>query len=183
MSAKSPKQVLPFDREEILDVLKRLAKAIKKENPEQPLAFYQNELAVRFGFQNWSVLHKNVASMSNVAFARFSYKANSDAEVQSILLELPGFVERAEEEMREWVRRNYTPLIEFAFYDNESENGFTLPSEDLLNILQEEFDHRFPFDVIESVATELELDGPWGDEKYWLGGDEPPATIDPTASP
>lgn len=167
-------QNLPFDRSEALGLLKRVAKLIKKDNPEHPLSKFQDELAASFGFPNWSMLHKNVAAMPQSKFVLFSDRVHQHPEVQAILFASPSFLEAAKDEMRAWVRSNYTPLIEFAFYDNEAENGFSLPSEDILNLLQEEFDHRFPFDAIESVAYELELEGPWGDEDYWLGGDEPP---------
>ncbi|CAB3661364.1 hypothetical protein [Paraburkholderia rhynchosiae] len=169
---------LPHDRAESVELLKRVAKRLKTQGPEQPLSVYQDEIAKEFGYPNWSVMHKNVAAMAQHQFALFKERVEAHPEVQAILFASPRFLAAAKVEMEEWVRANYTPLIEFAFYDNESENGFSLPSEDINNLLQEEFDHRFPFDLIESVAAELELEGPWGDEDYWLGGDEPPPEAD-----
>jgi hypothetical protein len=171
-------QIISHERAEFLELLKRVAKQRKKQGGERSLSAYQDAVATELGYPNWSVLHRNVMTMEHQRFVEFRAHIQSYPEVQAILFTSPAFLEAAEAEMKEWMRTNYTPLIEFAYYDNESENGFSLPSEDVNNLLQDEFAHRFPLDLIMGVAHELELDGPWGDEKYWLGGDEPPPEFD-----
>lgn len=73
--------------------------------------------------------------------------------------------------MTKWVERNFTPPIEFAYYDNESENGYSWADEDLVEALRDEFSDRYPSALIEEVGSDLEVNqGPWGIEDY--GNDE-----------
>ncbi|PMS15816.1 hypothetical protein C0Z18_25385 [Trinickia dabaoshanensis] len=70
--------------------------------------------------------------------------------------------EAAREEMREYVEGNFTRLIEFAFYDSESENDFARPSVDLQKELGAGFGKLFPSELIAEVASDMEMnEGPW----------------------
>lgn len=155
------------DSETILSVLKRVAKAAKNTGDgAQQLSFYQNSLAVAFGYPNWSVLHKNLASMSENKLAHIWAQMMSDPGVQDILVNTPHFVDAARDKMRAYVETRFARLIEFAFFDNESENGFDTRSQNLYVLLQEEFFDQIPEGLIEQVAEELEMEGPWGIEYY-----------------
>ena len=73
----------------------------------------------------------------------------------------------ARQEMENWVRKNYSRLVDFAFFDRESENGYAWPSVELNEELQEEFSDQYPYELIEEVAIDLEMNnGPWGIENY-----------------
>lgn len=78
--------------------------------------------------------------------------------------------EAARQEMSDWVRNTFTPLIDFAFYEKESENGFEWPDVDISDELQSEFGEKYPIDFILKVAAELYDEGPWGLEDH--GGNE-----------
>lgn len=176
--SKAKSTSLPADRDHLIVVLKQYAKDGKSQDSTQPLAAFLDAVAKTFHFQNWSVLHKNVAKMTQPQFSAFAATVMADPSV-------PAFVgaqatsaepervdeEGAKEEMREWVRAHYTPLVEFAPLDNESESGFAFDSEDLLNDLQEEFDQRFHYDWIEEVAGDMEMEGPWGIPAKYDDGD------------
>ncbi len=70
-------------------------------------------------------------------------------------------------EMRAWVKSNFSPLIDFALYDNESPNGYAWPDVELSEELHDEFHGTYPDELIERVASELEeANGPWGREDY-----------------
>jgi hypothetical protein len=157
------------DRAALLDLLKKVAKHEKKANPGGKLATYQDAVAKAIGYLNWSMLHKHVAQMTQPQFGAFSALTHANPQVQklskgsaNVLAPTPLDEEAAKEEMREWVRATYTPLVEFAPLDNESDTGFAFPDEDLLNDLQEEFDQRFPYEWIEDVAGDMDGEGPWG---------------------
>jgi hypothetical protein len=156
---------------DLLDLLRRFAKANKKvDSSGRALSWHQDQVAISLGFKNWSLLHKHLAA------ARWS----ETRRVLNQALEKPGmgeFIEvhavrtidedEAIAEMRRWVRSTYTPLIDFAFYDNESETGFSWPAVELVLELSAEFSGRYPHDLIEKVGNDMELDqGPWGLEEY-----------------
>lgn len=152
---------------DLLDLMRRYAKMVKKTNPAgKPLGWHQNEIAISLAFKNWSMLHKHVAPI------KWTYVDH----VLDLVLKKPGlgqFVEdhavktidedEGTDTMKDWARAKYTPLIDFAFYDNESPNGFSWPDVDMAEELREEFSGQYPDDLIESVAHYLEINnGPWG---------------------
>jgi hypothetical protein len=48
---------------DLLDLLRRYAKANKKADPVgKALSWHQDQLAISLGFKNWSMLHKHLAS-------------------------------------------------------------------------------------------------------------------------
>lgn len=57
---------------ELLDVLKRNAKQLKKHQRTQKLAVCQDEIARSYGYANWSMLHKNVSRMAPQQFEIFA---------------------------------------------------------------------------------------------------------------
>ena len=151
---------------DLLDLLRRYSKAAKKADPAgKPLSLHQDQIAIRLGFKNWSMLHKHLASA----------KWSAVDQVKTLALQKPGlgqFIEdhayktidedEGRETMRDWARAKYTPLIDFAFYDNESPNGFSFPEVDMVIELGEEFAGQYPQELIEVVGQRLEADGPWG---------------------
>jgi hypothetical protein len=159
----------PSDRETLLDLLKRVAKQIKSTQSDHSLSFVQDKIAKAFGYVNWSLLHKHVSTAPPKEFWKFAADVSSHPRIGPALESLapPLDEDFAIEEMKAWVRRTYTPLINFAYYDRESPTGYAWPDEDLIDGLLEEFDHRYPVELIEQVASALEAnEGPWGIEKY-----------------
>jgi hypothetical protein len=157
------------DREALLGLLRRIAKKIKPSQPAAQLSAIQDKMAAAFGYGNWSMLHKHVLSASPPEFWKFATEVNSHAKIGPLLEALaPPLDEKfAAEQMEAWVRRTYTPLIEFAYYDRESPTGYSWPDEDLIDGLQVEFGHSYPQELIEQVAYRLEgNEGPWGIERY-----------------
>lgn len=156
--------------EDLLNLLRRYAKAAKKDDPAcKSLSFHQDQVAISLGFNNWSMLHKHLSA----AFWSETHK------LLTLAMKKPGlgdFIDthayrtidedEATTRMKQWARAKYTPLIEFAFYDNESETGFSWPDVDMVIELGEEFAGKVPQDLIEKVGYELERDGPWGLEEY-----------------
>ncbi|MFL9987654.1 hypothetical protein [Paraburkholderia sediminicola] len=63
---------LPADRAEVVDLLRRAAKNLKKNKPDQKLVVFQDEIASSYGYQNWSMLHKNARNMTQSQFAHFA---------------------------------------------------------------------------------------------------------------
>lgn len=159
--------------EVVIQKLKRVAKNRRKEAPQ--LAQHQalNWVASLLGYNNWSLLQKHARKMSASAIDDF----HDDLYLHPILSEelakqnTPIDTKIAAEEMRVWVSANFSRLIEFAYYDSESENGFAWPSADINHALQENFDGKYPIDLIEDVATDLESDGPWGEDPYEMDND------------
>ncbi len=157
------------DREALLDLLKRIAKKIKSSQHAVQLSAIQDKMASAFGFGNWSILHKHVITSSPAEFWKFAIAVNSHPKIGPAIEELapPLDEEFAAEQMESWVRRTYTPLIEFAYHDSESPTGYSWPDEDLIDGLLDEFGHCYPQELIERVAYRLEgNEGPWGIEKY-----------------
>jgi hypothetical protein len=162
----------------VIKKLKRVAKQWRRENPSFSQANALDEIAAAFGYNNWSLLSKNVNKMNQAQLSSFHDGLYAHPQFVGYLPLVSSTVPTAPaaptfdraaaiEEMTEWVESNYTPLNEFAVYDSESENGFAARSEDLVEALQDEFSDRFPLSLIEELGIELELDrGPWGDEDF-----------------
>ena len=151
---------------DLLDLLRRYAKASKtSDTAGKSLSFHQDQVAISLGLKNWAMLHKHLSS------ARWS-ETNRLLTLITKKPHLGDFVatrayrtideDEAADRMKRWARAKYTPLIEFAFYDNESETGFGWPDVEMVIELGEEFAGKVPQDLIERVGHELELDGPWG---------------------
>jgi len=161
----------PSSREDLLVRLKRFAKQQKNTHPGQKLSHFQDMTAKMFGYANWSMLHKHFLEASDSQFSAMANKVRSHPALGQIFIgaKTPTSIEptAAKDEMREWVRRKFTPLIDFALYDNESENGFAWPDIDLNEELQDQFADKYPLELIEEVALNLEMNhGPWGVEDY-----------------
>jgi len=157
---------------ELLALAKRFAKQRKKaDSAEQSLSWHQDRIAVTLGFNNWSLLHKHLDR--NPGWSEMD-------RIKQLALNRPGLGDCIKEHayrtidedharvvMKQWARAKYTPLIEFAFYDNESESGFSWPDVNMAEELSEEFAGRYPDDLIEEVGNSLDADeGPWGLEDY-----------------
>lgn len=113
------------------------------------------------------MLSQSIQKADAARFATIRSQVEKSSLIAPYLLELQIFdPEAARDEMCEWVRSRFTRLIEFAYYDSESENGYSWPDVDINMELQEEFDQQFPSNLIEEVASYLECEGPWGEEDY-----------------
>lgn len=156
---------------ESISLLKRIAKqAQTSDTAGKALAWHQDRIAQGLDFKNWSLLHKHLDGLTGNAFDLVMRKvlkhinlgpAFSKLAVRTIV------VENAVEEMENWAREKYTPLIEFSYYDNESPTGFSWPDVDMAEELAAEFEGRFPFELIEQVGNNLDVnEGPWGLEDY-----------------
>ena len=164
-------------REELLARLKRFAKQKMNANSGPKLSHFQNITAEMLGYNNWSMLHKHFINASDSQFSALMDLVRNHPTLGQISVgaKTPASIEPmdAEDEMRAWVRRKFTPLIDFAFYDSESENGFAWADEDLNDALQDQFGDKYPLDLIEKVALALEQnEGPWGIEDYGRDDEE-----------
>jgi len=164
------------EAEKLLVAFKKAAKSAKKNSPpDKPLAWYLDKIATAFGYLNWSLLHKDVATFDTLKALSLREKAIEHPELEAFLaprLDFAGLdVEAATEEMRDYAKKHFTPLHDFALYDNESETGYAWPEVELEDELQAEFSGKFPDELINSVAAALFLEyGYWGVEDY--GRDE-----------
>ncbi len=158
-----------LDLEGFVDLLKRFAKRNQKANGGQ-LAHYLDAVASSFGYSNWSMLHKHARRMNDREFSSIFNKALEHADIGPFMEACTTkAVNEADavREMQDWARENYSRLIDFAFYDNESETGFSWPAVDMADELAAEFSDRFPLDLIVKVGNDLDVDeGPWGLEDY-----------------
>lgn len=156
--------------EDLLDLLRRYAKAAKKGDPaSKSLSFHQDQVAISLGFKNWSMLHKHLSAAFWSETDRLLTLATKKSELGDFIVTHAYRTideDEATDRMKQWARAKYRPLIEFAFYDNESETGFSWPDVDMVIELGEEFAGKVPQELIERVGYELELDGPWGLEEY-----------------
>ncbi|CAJ3407467.1 Uncharacterised protein [Burkholderia pseudomallei] len=186
MSSQSRNLGALSDRAALLELLKRVAKREKarrrdEEFKEVQLSSLLDKIAASLGYRNWSLLHKDAIRMPADRFAALKAQAHGFPDVQEFQRYGTLDKEAARLEMREYVEGNFTQLIEFAFYDSESENGFAWPSVDLHEELGAEFGERFPPELIAEVASDMELnDGPWGIEDY---GDDDRDDHEPSDSP
>lgn len=157
--------------ETLLEYLKRAAKINKKADLQSAsLSSHQNSIAVALGYQNWSMLHKNLNGLSCVQASgtidRVLRHQSLGPMVDDMAVRTID-VEDATDEMRDWAREKYTPLVEFAYYDSESPNGYSWPEVDMALELSEEFGGKFPDELIEQVGYDLDAsEGPWGLEDY-----------------
>ena len=165
----------PYDeylsKDEFLDFSKRFAKLNKKADPNgKGLIHHQDQIAVSLGYKSFALLHKFVQSADFLAWDDLRDKARRKAGLGDFIKERAVRTvdrDKAIETMRDWARRKYTPLIEFAFYDNESENGFGWPDVDMAEELANEFAGQYPDKLIQKVGNDLDVDeGPWGLEEY-----------------
>lgn len=164
-----------YTAEFVIEKLKRVAKQGRREQPSLRQTAALNKIATALSYNNWALLNQHIHKMTEAQLSKFHDSLYDHAKLIKYLP--PIFIRfdqaAAIEEMIAWVENNFTPLNDFAFYDSESENGFAARDEDLNEALQEEFSDRFPLNLIEQVANELELDrGPWGIEDYGYVDDE-----------
>lgn len=163
---------MPITHDFVIEKLKRVAKNVRRANPTQTQSKALDQVAAMLGYNNWSMLSKHVHQLKAAGLAIYHDGLYQHLKLANLLppKQPPFDPVAAAEEMRTWVEGKFTRLIEFAYYDKESETGYAWADEDINNALQEEFDHIYPIELIEEVAVELELDGPWGIEDY--GDDE-----------
>jgi hypothetical protein len=156
----------------VIEKLKRVAKRLRKESPSLTQAKALDQVASLLGYLNWSLLNKHVGKMSWLELSNFHDSLYQRPNMESKLPPQYSSVDSddAIAEMKVWVEGKFTRLVEFAYHDSESENGYAWDDEDLDNALQEEFAHKYPYELIQKAAVELEMDGPWGIEAY--GDDE-----------
>lgn len=161
---------LPPDRQAVVDGLKKLAKHASKLHQDKKLTWFQNEIASLFGFNNWSLLLRQIERGSPSQFFGLYEQMQRHPEVKPwlpVLLNPSIDKDLAVEEMQDWVRKKFTPLIDFAFYDSESPNGYAADDIELIYELQDEFSDKFPDWLIQEVASDMEANhGPWGQEHY-----------------
>lgn len=158
-----------YSTEFIFEKLKRVAKQGRRENAALSQAEALDMIAVALGYNNWSLLSKAVQKMDNMQLREFYDGLHQNPKFAEYLPPIfPSYdKEEAIEEMKAWVKEQFTPLVEFAYFESEAENGFAWPEEDLVCALNEEFDDRFPFSLIEEVGIDLEVNyGPFGKEDY-----------------
>ncbi|MBC3832407.1 hypothetical protein H8K33_12950 [Undibacterium amnicola] len=156
---------------DLINLLKRFAKTAKSiDQPSQRLTHYQDQVARWLGYANWSMLHKHLDELGASKFQEVLSRVLRHEVLGDFIAEKAVrtvVVTDAVEVMTTWIRVTYTPLVNFAYYDSESETGFSLPDVDLAYELEEEFGGRFPSELIQDVAADLEVDeGPWGLEDY-----------------
>lgn len=152
-------------------LLKRYAKDLKSQSVEEhKLAWFQDQVAHKLGYQNWSVLHKNVVQMGWYEVAGPQGIAKKAPALWALVESATSktiIVEDAIDTMKSWARAKYTPLVEFAYRDSESPTGYAWPSVEMEEELSSEFAGQFPDDLIEEVGYQLDAEeGPWGLEKY-----------------
>lgn len=158
-------------RQGFIGAVKKLATKIKKQS-DNTHSEILDWIAVRFGFNNWSLFQNHIPISSNQHFAEMQAKfenmkssvfaALQSAESDSIEEVDDSF---GKEVMESWVRRKFTPLVDFAYYDPESENGYAWDSEDIFQELMDRFDGTYSESLIQEVAANLEVNhGPWGRE-------------------
>jgi hypothetical protein len=153
----------------IIEKLKRVAKLGRRASPSMSQSQVLDKIAVALGYNNWSLLTKHLNKMDDSQLSDFHDGLYQNPKFKEYLPPIFPPFERADavEEMTTWIERKFTPLIDFAYYDNESENGFSWADEDLVEALQDEFSDRYPAALIEEVGSDLEVNrGPWGIEDY-----------------
>lgn len=158
-----------LDLEGFVDLLKRFAKRKQKAEGGQ-LAHHLDAVASSFGYSNWSMLHKHARRMNDREFNSIFDQTLGHPEIGPFMEACTTkTVDEADavREMQDWARQKYSRLIDFAFYDNESETGFSWPSVDMAEELSEQFGYRYPSSLIRKVGNDLDVDeGPWGLEDY-----------------
>lgn len=155
----------------LLEYLKRAAKINKKDDSlGASLSTHQNSIAVALGYQNWSMLHKNIDGLTCIQLGGVINRVlrhKTLGPMIDYMAERTIDVEDATQEMSDWARQKYTPLIEFAYYDSESPTGYSWPEVDMALELSEEFGGKFPDELITQVGNDLDVsEGPWGLEDF-----------------
>ncbi|MGK5024243.1 hypothetical protein [Janthinobacterium sp. RB2R34] len=153
----------------IFKKLKFVAKQGRRENAALSQAETLDMIAVALGYNNWSLLSKAVQKMDNTQLGKFRDDLYQHPKLAEYLPPIfPSYdKDEAIEEMTAWVKDRFTPLVDFASFDREAENGFDRPDEDLVWALNENFDDRFPLSLIEEVGKDLENNyGPCGKQDY-----------------
>lgn len=152
---------------ELLDLVKRFAKQAKASDPgAHQLSYHHDKVAISLGFNNWSLLHKHVMGMNWSARSDFRSLVGGKPVLGQFMYDHAMktiVVEDAIKTMKDWARQKYMQLANFAYLDNESENGFSWPSVDMDDELIDEFIGDFPEDLIRQVGYDLDgEEGPWG---------------------
>jgi len=161
-------------RDQLVSILKRLARIelnsrreLNIEEEPTKLSTILDEIAEGLAYKNWSLFSKDVFATSEAHFNELRSKILESPECQDFIRRQSIDENEATLEMHGYVKRTFKPLVEFAFHDSESENGYAWPEVDLTTALEEEFGHLYPHDLIHTVAIDLEVDqGPWGEEDY-----------------
>ena len=155
---------------DLVSLLKRFAKNAKASDTNcNSLAFHQDWAAHVLGFKNWSMLHKSVNGLKGSAFDRILSLAVHHKDIGPFIRNATVRtinVTDAIDEMKTWARSKYSRLIDFAYYDNESETGYSWPNIEMSDELEVEFGGRFPFELIRKVGDDIDgNEGPWGLEE------------------
>jgi hypothetical protein len=156
---------------ELISLLKRIAKQLKTLSVAgKGLATHQDEIAHSLNYKNWSMLHKHLDGLHGPAFQLAMNQVLRHKQLGPAVKELAFRTideDEAVQTMKSWARRKYSRLIDFAYYDNEAENGFSWPEVDMADELSAEFCGQFPDNLIQEVGNALDTDeGPWGLEEY-----------------
>lgn len=156
---------------DLISLLRRFAKCEKRaDKAERTLAWHQDRVSHLLGFKNWSLLHKHIQGLVGRPLDLVVRKVLDHESLGDFVSE---FAVRtvaedvAVEQMKAWARKKYTPLIEFAYHDNESPTGYCWPEVYMAEELASEFEGKFPLDLIVKVGNVLDAtEGPWGLEDH-----------------
>ena len=98
---------------ELISLLKRFAKREKAaDRAGRPLAWHQDCVSHRLGFNNWSLLHKHVDGLVGSLFDLVVRKVLDQEELGDFVSESAVrtvAVDDAVERMKAWARKKYTP--------------------------------------------------------------------------
>jgi hypothetical protein len=153
-------------RHALLNALKAAARIRLKMSPSKQLSGLLDHIAASCGYKNWSLFAKDLGQMHPEKFREIRSKYKSEIEDLRESEGLWGSREEAFDQIEEWFRQKYSPLVEFAFRDSESENGYAWPEIEPGDVIPDQFGDDFPAKLIDEVALKLDLEGPWGLEDY-----------------
>lgn len=161
----------------MLDCLRRVAKTrhkvMKAGGQSSHLTEQQNYLAEVLGWENWSLLARDFERDPAKSNGKVLATCERDRFLREALVEvIPIDDALAEAVMENWVRVELDPLVNWAYYDAESENGYAAESVELDQALGDEFGGTYPDRLIQRVAARLEREGPWGDPDMGIDDDE-----------
>jgi len=157
----------------LIRAFKRSAKLDRKmHSPTHALSWHLDVRGRFFGFDNWALFHHHITTLVPAQLHELTAKAESLSALAHFGQKESEVDEAtAIEAMRDFVRRKFMPLIDFAPVDRESSTGYAWPGADLGWELWDQFTAQFADELIERVASALEAEsGPWGLENY--GRDE-----------